>query len=70
MTAPLLDVQHLSVGFGTGPQAVDAVKDVSFQMRMVFKNVTTDSLLWEWQRSTDEWKTSTVMMSIDYKRRR
>ena len=46
------------------------VKDVSFQMRMVFKNVTADSLLWEWQRSTDEWKTSTVMMSIDYKRRR
>jgi ABC-type dipeptide/oligopeptide/nickel transport system ATPase component len=32
MTAPLLDVQHLSVGFGTGPQAVDAVKDVSFQI--------------------------------------
>lgn len=46
------------------------VKDVSFQMRMVFKNVTADSLLWEWQRSTDEWKTSTVMMAIDYKRRR
>jgi hypothetical protein len=46
------------------------VKDVSFQMRMVFKNVTADSLLWEWQRSADEWKTATVMMSIDYKRRR
>jgi hypothetical protein len=45
------------------------VKDVNFQMRMVFKNVTADALLWEWQRSTDEWKTSTVMMSIDYKRR-
>jgi hypothetical protein len=45
------------------------VKDVSFQMRMVFKNVTADSLLWEWQRSTDDWKTNTVMMAIDYKRR-
>jgi hypothetical protein len=41
----------------------------SFQMRMVFQNVTASSLLWEWQRSTDEWKTSTVMMAIDYKRR-
>lgn len=40
------------------------------QMRMVFKDVTTDALHWEWQRSTDEWKTLTVMMAIDYKRRR
>jgi hypothetical protein len=36
----------------------------------VFKNITADSMLWEWQRSTDEWKSSTVMLSIDYKRRR
>jgi hypothetical protein len=46
------------------------VKDVRVQMRMVFKDVTPDSLHWEWQRSTDEWKTSIVMMAIDYKRRR
>jgi hypothetical protein len=46
------------------------VKDVRFQMRMVFLNVTASSLHWEWQRSTDEWKTNTVMMAIDYTRRR
>ena len=46
------------------------VNDESFQMRMVFKNVTADALLWEWQRSTDSWKTQIVMMAIDYKRRR
>jgi hypothetical protein len=46
------------------------VKDVSFQMRMVFKDVTADALHWEWQRSTDDWKTFVVMMTIDYQRRR
>jgi hypothetical protein len=46
------------------------VNGESFQMRMVFKNVTADALLWEWQRSTDSWKTHIVMMAIDYKRRR
>lgn len=43
---------------------------VSFQMRMVWKNVAADSLRWEWQRSTDNWATSTVMMVVDYARRR
>ena len=38
------------------------------QMRMVFLDVTPTSLRWEWQRSDDEWKTSTVMMKIDYAR--
>ena len=32
MASALLDVQHLSVVFGSGPQAVEAVKDVSFQI--------------------------------------
>jgi uncharacterized protein DUF1579 len=42
----------------------------AFQMRMVFLDVTPDALRWEWQRSYDEWKTRTVMMAIDYRRRR
>jgi hypothetical protein len=46
------------------------VKDVSFQMRMVFKDVTADSMRWEWQRSTDNWATSMATMTIDYARRR
>ncbi len=46
------------------------VKDLSVQMRMVFMDVTLDMLRWEWQRSTDGWQTFTVMMTIDYKRRR
>lgn len=46
------------------------VKDVSFQMRMVWKNVTADAMRWEWQRSTDGWKTQTVMIVVDYARRR
>lgn len=45
------------------------MKDVSFQMRMVFTGVTADALHWEWQRSTDDWKTFVVMRAIDYKRR-
>jgi hypothetical protein len=46
------------------------VKEASFQMRMVFKNISAESLRWEWQRSTDSWATSTVMMTVDYARRR
>jgi hypothetical protein len=38
------------------------------QMRMVFSDVTPDSLHWEWQRTTDAWATSIVMMTIDYVR--
>jgi hypothetical protein len=41
----------------------------SFQMRMVFLDVTPRSLRWEWQRSEDSWQTSVVMMRIDYVRR-
>lgn len=44
--------------------------DVHIQMRMVFEDVTPDSLHWEWQRTVDDWKSVTVMMTIDYKRRR
>jgi len=40
-----------------------------FQMRMIWLDVTRAALRWEWQRSYDEWKTSTVMMRIDYVRR-
>lgn len=42
----------------------------AFQMRMVFLDVTPAALRWEWQRSYDEWKTHTVMMTIAYRRRR
>ena len=45
------------------------VADKTIQMRMVFKDVTRDSLLWEWQRTDDNWTTSIVMMSIVYRRR-
>ena len=45
------------------------VADKTIQMRMVWKDVTRDSLLWEWQRTVDNWATTTVMMRIDYKRR-
>ena len=37
-------------------------------MRMVFLDVTPGSLRWEWQRSEDGWKTSIVMIRIDYTR--
>lgn len=49
------------------PRTVDGA---SVQMRMVFEDVTADTLHWEWQRSIDDWKTFTVMMAIDYQRRR
>ncbi len=38
-------------------------------MRMVFHNVTADSLHWEWQRTVDGWKTTEPIMKIDYVRR-
>jgi len=44
------------------------VNGKAFQMRMVFKDVTPRALRWEWQRSEDGWKTSAVMMRIDYTR--
>jgi len=43
--------------------------DKTIQMRMVFQHVTPTSLHWEWQRTDDDWKTSTPMMTIDYTRR-
>lgn len=39
-----------------------------FQMRMVFRDVTADSLRWEWQRSDDDWATAAPMIAIDYRR--
>jgi len=44
------------------------VEGVTSQMRMVFQDVTPTSLHWEWQRATDAWATSSVMMIIDYTR--
>jgi hypothetical protein len=41
----------------------------SIQMRMVFLDVKPASLRWEWQRTEDDWKSSVVMMRIDYARR-
>jgi hypothetical protein len=49
------------------PRTTDAG---TVQMRMVFSDVTASSLHWEWQRTTDGWATSTVMMAIDYARKR
>jgi hypothetical protein len=49
------------------PRTTDAG---TIQMRMIFTDITPDSLHWEWQRTTDAWATSTVMMAIDYTRRR
>lgn len=46
------------------------VNGETVQMRMVFEDVTADTLHWQWQRSTDDWKTFTAMMTIDYKRHR
>jgi hypothetical protein len=43
--------------------------DKTIQMRMVFSEITPRSLHWEWQRTDDDWKTSTAMMKIDYVRR-
>ena len=40
------------------------------QMRMVFLDVAPAALRWEWQRTTDAWETSTVMIAIDYTRKR
>lgn len=39
-----------------------------FQMRMVFRDVTADTLRWEWQRSEDDWATVAPMIAIDYRR--
>ncbi|MFN0249402.1 MAG: DUF1579 family protein [Kofleriaceae bacterium] len=41
----------------------------AIQMRMVFLDVKPGSLRWQWQRTEDDWKTSTVMMHIAYTRR-
>jgi hypothetical protein len=41
----------------------------SIQMRMVFLDVKPASMRWEWQRTEDAWKTSIVMMRIDYARK-
>lgn len=48
---------------------VRTAEGAAAQMRMVFQQVTATSLHWEWQRTTDGWATSTVMMIIDYTRR-
>jgi len=37
--------------------------------RMVFKNISTDSLDWDWQKSTDNGKTWQDQWNIHYKRR-
>ena len=47
------------------PRTVD---DKTIEMRMLWKDVTADSLRWEWQRSEDGWQTSIVMMEIRYTR--
>jgi hypothetical protein len=39
-----------------------------FQMRMVFRDMTADSLRWEWQRSDDDWATAAPVIAIDYRR--
>jgi len=41
-----------------------------FQMRMVFRDVTAETLRWEWQRSEDNWATNQLMFGIDYTRAR
>jgi len=43
--------------------------DKTVQMRMVFSDITPRSLHWEWQRTDDDWKTSSAMMKIAYTRR-
>lgn len=35
------------------PRTVD---DKTIQMRMVYSNITRDSLRWEWQRTEDAWR--------------
>ena len=40
------------------------------KMRMVFKNIRSDSLDWSWERSTDGGKTWTVQWPIHYTRRK
>jgi hypothetical protein len=55
---------------------VDVDGRISFQrtgprgglQRMVWLDVTTDSLRWEWQRSADGGVTWTVMWALDYRR--
>lgn len=49
------------------PREVDGK---TIQMRMVFSDVKSDSLHWEWQRTDDGWATHTLMIAIDYARRR
>jgi hypothetical protein len=47
------------------PRDVDGLH---IQMRMVFRDVTADTLRWEWQRTEDSWETATSMIIIDYRR--
>ena len=42
---------------------------VTTQMRMVFANVTPESLHWTWERTTDGGATWTPQLVIDYRRR-
>ncbi len=41
----------------------------TFISRMVFKNISANSLDWDWQRSTDEGKTWTDQWNIHYQRK-
>jgi len=47
------------------PRDVDGLH---IQMRMVFRDVTADTLRWEWQRTEDNWETAISMIIVDYRR--
>lgn len=58
-------IEHGAMTLYGEPHDVDGLHT---QMRMVFRDVTADSLRWEWQRTEDSWETATSMIIIDYKR--
>ena len=48
----------------------DAVRNGNkFSSRMVFYNITEDSFIWDWERSTDEGKTWVLSWRIEYTRK-
>ncbi|WP_339696609.1 hypothetical protein [uncultured Roseivirga sp.] len=52
-------------GFITRPQEVNGKQQVS---RMVFKDITKDSFVWDWESSEDGGKTWKLNWQINYKR--
>ena len=68
-TGTYIDLVGVAVDGRIAFQRDTVIDRVSVVQRMVWLDVTSDALRWQWQRSTDSGSTWQVAWEIDYRRR-